>query len=89
MAESMTGSMAGTIHDFLKSFEKVILQFDYESHGFPLEKFETKAEAIASLGEISKRIAEKGREKGKMLEKVQRDKKFCERIMEVLKKLES
>jgi hypothetical protein len=67
----------------------MFLQFNYEPHGFPLEKFETKAEAMASLDELCKRIITRRREKGRMLEKVLHDEKLCEHIMKVLKNLEN
>lgn len=87
MAESMAESIAHS--EFLKRFREMLLQFEYEPSGFPLKNFETIAEAIASLGEISDRNAERRRDKSNMLEMVLHDDEFCEKIITALNKLEN
>lgn len=81
--------MAQSDSELLEELRKILLQFDYEPHGFPLEKFETIAEAMALLDELCKRSVERRRDKCILLEKVLHNEKFCEQIMKVLEKLEN
>jgi flagellin-specific chaperone FliS len=81
--------MAQSDSELLEELRKILLQFDYEPHGFPLEKFETIAEAMALLDELCKRSVERRRDKCILLEKVLHNEKFCEQIIKVLEKLEN
>lgn len=89
MAESMAESMAQSNPEFLEKFRKKLLQYGYEPSGFPLEKFKTITEAMASLDELCKRIITRRRDKSRMLGMVMHDEKLCEHIMKVLKNLEN
>jgi hypothetical protein len=75
--------------EFLEKFQKMLLQFEYEPHGFPLKEFETPAEAMASLNELCDRIIVRRRDKSRMLGMVLHDDKLCDHIMKVLKNLEN
>lgn len=86
MAGSMDESMDP--REALKRFRAGLLCYEYEPHGFPCEEIETKAEAMEKLDELCKRSEGRRSDKFKMLEKVQHDEKFCEKIIQVLKKLE-
>jgi hypothetical protein len=82
--ESMTQSNP----EFLVRFHEMLQHFDYEPHNFPLKEFETITEAMASLNELSERIIARKIDKSRMLKMVMHDEKFCENILQILRKLE-
>ncbi len=90
MAGSMAESVAGTMdpHEALNRFRAGLLRYEYEAHGFPCEEIETIAEAMKKLDELHKRSEGRRRDKCKMLVNVQHNQESCEKIFQVLKKLE-